>query len=121
MSERTVEPLDFNKLEDRFFCIDVLTRARFSIKNSETELAVDIDRIITSLTAFSQNPSPAPVPEMERQPQSASKPGASNDLMNGVDLTAPRDEQARDRVEIGGANDDDGDGIVDLLTGTKIR
>ncbi len=54
------EILDFNKLEDLFFCIDVLTRASSSLRRSETELAADVDRIINSLTAFSQDPTKKP-------------------------------------------------------------
>ena len=89
MGEQKSEILDFNKLEDQFFCIDVLTRARFSIRSSETELAADIDRILASLTAISQDP--------------------------------PKNIEIKSPVEVEEKIDSDNNGIIDLLTGDKIR
>lgn len=56
MNTQKTEILDFSKLEDQFFCIDVLTRARFSIKNGDTELIADIDKILASFTAIAHKP-----------------------------------------------------------------
>lgn len=118
MSEQETKTLDFYKLEDRFFCIDVLTRARFSIKSSETELAADIDRIITALTSMPENPSQ----QVNARPRIEVEPEISNDDDALIDLlppNPPRKEEVKPRVEVVDESDDDG--IVDLLTGTKIR
>ncbi len=46
--------LNLQKIEDLFFCVDVLTRTRFSLGATEEGLAADIDRIITCLTYSSE-------------------------------------------------------------------
>lgn len=46
--------LDLSKMEDLFFCIEVLTKARFSLGAKEEELVRDLDRVITCLTYSSQ-------------------------------------------------------------------
>ena len=104
MNEKATEMLNFNKLEDRFFCIDVLTRVKFSIKSSETELVADIDRIIVSLTDISENP---PTDNIEIRPQVESKEIINND-------TNTIENDTNDTV------DDNDDSIIDLLTGEKI-
>ena len=90
--------MDFNKLEDQFFCIDVLTRARFALKSSEAELAADIDKIIASLTAITKNP-----------------PKNMEVKKSLVEVEA----EAKEGIEEG--LDSDNNGIVDLLTGNIIR
>ena len=104
MSKKTTKILDFNKLEDQFFCIDVLTRAKFEIQSSSTELAAEIDIILESLTEISKNPPKNLPPEPPKETAS----------------TPTEDLEVTRQFKVEESTDDDNDDIIDLLTGDKI-
>ena len=95
---------NLNKLEDRFFCIEVLTKAKFSIKATETELLEDIERIITSLTAITE--------------ASTTDNLGINYSTEAVEKTLATEKPSKNKPKANNADDDDT--IIDLLTGEKI-
>ena len=46
--------LDFEKLEDLFFCIDVLTKVKFSIGENDNFLIKDIDSMLEKFISLSE-------------------------------------------------------------------
>ena len=112
MDNPKTEILDFTKLEDLFFCIEVLTRARFSINSGETDLAADIDRMLASFTAISQNPPPSKSEAVSKKSVIDTQDVSQESLID--DYQKSGDEST---IEM----DNDDGGIIDLLTGEKIR
>jgi len=92
-----MEHLDLNKIEDLFFCIDVLTRVRLKVKESEPFLAEDVERIIQSMVAMSD-------PDEKKVPQALCRPA----------------EKTIDHAEQEGVRVGSEDQIVDLFTGDVI-
>lgn len=54
MDDRKGTLLDLNKLEDLFYCIDVLTRAKFAITESDKFIINQIDTILDTFMNLSE-------------------------------------------------------------------
>ena len=122
---------DLTKMEDIFACLEVITMARGALYPVDPDLSARLEKVSDALSAFSlvisegfaQPQATEPLPPQ----QPSSKKEFSLDANDGnnvqpVDLMSdfPQAGKKEAQKEKSSSYDDD-DGIVDILTGEKIR
>ena len=122
---------DLRKMEDIFSCLEIITMARGIVYPVDANLAARLETVSDALSAFSLIVDEAPFPPAQdlggREQEAPRKEQFSLDAGYGKDSEPldilsdfPQTGQGKKRAGGKGFADDD-DGIIDILTGEKIR
>lgn len=118
---------DLRQMEDIFSCLEIITMARGILYPVDANLAARLEKVSDALSAFSLVVDEAPFPPAQdlagREQQAPRKEQFSLDVGSGKD-SEPLDllsDFPQKGKGTGGKSFDDDDGIIDILTGEKIR
>jgi hypothetical protein len=118
---------DLRQMEDIFSCLEIITMARGLLYPVDANLATRLEKVSDALSAFSLVVDEAPFSPVQDQTGREQK-APRRDL--SLDVGSEKDSEPLDLLSdfpqkgigTGGASAvDDDDGIVDILTGEKIR
>ena len=126
------ESFDLRKMEDIFACLEVITMARGALYPVDPNLANRLEKVSDALSAFSiivdeglLAPPSDSVPIQKQQ--AAPKKEFSLDVEGGkdsqpLDILSDFPQQGKGgKPEKSRPRDDEDEGIVDILTGERIR
>ena len=120
---------DLRKMEDIFSCLEIITMARGILYPVDANLSGQLEKVSDALSAFSLVVDEAPFSPVQdqtgREQKAPRKEQFSLDVGSGGKDSEPLDllsDFPQKRKGAGGKSSvDDDDGIIDILTGEKIR
>lgn len=134
MSEDKKEPrtYDLRKMEDLFECVEIVTMARGALYPVDARLASRLEKVSDALTAFSMNMednssdmeqgAPDSGPEDPGDTDSTDREEKGNE-QDPFDLLSdfPGTPEARKNGQSRKKPDSEEEGIIDIMTGEKIK